>query len=169
MSPVSSIVSDIQQIPHIFYIIPYFLFIARMLKLYKQNKEDRAFWAWGSINIINIIYHYLYFFRMSAFSTPWHCQHLGQPLTYSMCWINTVWMNEWMNEGRKVISHNFYFHQPSWKNCLSSLLSWSHISDSRLLSHVLIIYIFALVESLKILKENPIQSSCSYTINQTDS
>ena len=41
MSPVSSIVSDIQQIPHIFYIIPYFLFIARMLKLYKQNKEDR--------------------------------------------------------------------------------------------------------------------------------
>lgn len=59
-----------QQTQHIFYIIPYLLFIARMLNLYKQNKEDRAFWDYGEHKHIHINYNYIYIY----------VQHLPFPL-----------------------------------------------------------------------------------------
>lgn len=74
--------------------LPTFLYYSLLLvyckdvKFNKQNKEDRTFWVCGSINIINIIYNYLYLWWISAFSTPLHCQHLAQTLTYSVCWIS---------------------------------------------------------------------------------
>lgn len=53
---------------------------------------------------------------------------------------------------------------------LATLLSQTHLPDSPLLSNVLIhLCILVLIEGLEIGKENPMQSLCTYMINQTDS
>ena len=45
---------------HTFLYYSLLLVYCKDVKFNKQNKEDRAFWAWGSINVTNIIYNYLY-------------------------------------------------------------------------------------------------------------